>query len=68
MSLGQQLLDDVLAQKSVGAGHERFHGGSRSWPAAQTANFSRKILALCRISTGNDRCNKNSRIAARHAG
>ncbi len=44
-----------MAEKSTAAGDERVHG---SLPAAQTASFSRKILALWRMSTGNALWNK----------
>ena len=49
VAAGQQPPDDRAAQEAAAAGHEGVH---RTLPAAQSANFSRKILALWRISTG----------------
>ena len=50
-------LDQGRAQKAAAAGHQhlaQIRGHHDSLLAAQTASFSRKILALWRISTGND--------------
>src|SRR5258708_2392942 len=46
----QQTFDNSPAQKPASSRNERSHGNCL---AAQSASFSRKILALCRMSTGN---------------
>src|SRR4051812_11440180 len=46
---GDQPIDDGLAEESAAAGDEDVH---RSCVTAHSANFSRKILALWRTSTG----------------
>src|SRR5262249_23238145 len=50
-----QAAHDGAAEEAAAAGDESVH---RSRPAAQTASFSRKILALWRTSTGNERWNR----------
>ena len=43
-----------LPEETAAAGHQNLHAlSSRAWVAAHAASFSRPILALWRISTGN---------------
>src|SRR5207302_914608 len=55
-----QQADDGAAQEAAAAGHQRVHA---SRPAAHAASFSRKILALWRMSTGNFGWKRIVRIA-----
>ena len=52
-----QLARDRRAQEAAAAGDERAHQASSC--SAQTASFSRKILALWRMSTGKDGWTRN---------
>src|SRR6185369_3578756 len=52
---------DCAPQESATTGHERLH---LILPSAQTESFSRKIFALCRISTGNAGWKRISPITA----
>src|SRR5687768_432912 len=62
--LWAQEIDDVTSQRDLAAKAEAFEvptGGSYCdaiFPAAHTASFSRPILALCRMSTGNFGCSR----------
>src|SRR5262249_12568062 len=58
VSAGPQPAHDRSAEKTAAAGDERAHAHDGSFRAAHSASFSRPILALWRVSTGNPEWNR----------